>query len=168
MKTAMLLTLYACAPNVSSPPITEPAPAPDRPDKPWVQRSDDDLDLALRAVCEQAIARSVPVLLQFSSEWCIDCKRLHAMSGVPPLQDELQRWATLVIDPGRFDRHRPLLDAFEVHRLATWIALRPSDCRSSVTTWPQLNRSSFEPVSGEPVTEDQLVQWLTQARGAAG
>lgn len=173
----LLAALLACSPTAApsagpSPQVaTDPTPPssrkPPRDADIWVARTDSELEATLQATCEAARAAEQPVLLQFSASWCTDCKRLHTMSTQEPLRGALARWTTLIIDPGRFDRHKDLLRAFQVSRLATWVAVAPEDCRLPAPAWTRLAHGSFEPATGEPVTAADLVAWLDQARTAA-
>ncbi|TVQ87104.1 MAG: hypothetical protein EA397_19325 [Deltaproteobacteria bacterium] len=165
MRALATLTLIACTgtPEPSTPPGPQPSKMMQR-DPYWSVRTDAELEAALQQACERAVATERPVLIQFSASWCIDCKKIRSLSTQPPLVDELRAWETLVIDPGRFERHEGLVNAFNVSRLATWIATRPSDCRLPAPGWPRLAEGSFEPVSGSSVTAEQLTAWLKQAR----
>jgi thiol-disulfide isomerase/thioredoxin len=165
---ALLLACTAAPP--AAPPTADPAPAAspsERPDRAyWVARTDGELDAALDQTCAAAVAAGRPVLLQFSASWCVDCRRMRDFSQESPLRPALAEFQTLVIDPGRFDRHPDLLRAFDVAKLATWVALAPTDCRLPATAWPRLAHGAFEPATGAPVTPDDLVAWLDAARAA--
>lgn len=174
LRPAALTVLAAC--STPAPPATPAAPAADarpalreRPvndDGYWVTRTDAALDAALQQACETAKSKEQPLLIQFSAPWCVDCRRMRAMSAEPPLAPALAGWTTLVVDPGRFDRHEALLQAFEVSRLATWVAVAPTDCQLPATAWPRLAHGAFEPATGTPVTAEALVAWLDAARAA--
>lgn len=152
-------------PAPTAPTSSEPLRArPARDADYWVERTDEALDTALSRTCKRAVEQGQPILLQFSAPWCTDCRRMRAMSSAEPLHGELANWQSLVIDPGRFDRHEALLAAFDVSRLATWIAAAPTDCKLPATGWKRLAKSSFEPVTGEPVSADDLTAWLRKAR----
>jgi thiol-disulfide isomerase/thioredoxin len=172
---AAALVLSACtgtpapAPEPDASPPRDAAPAerqdPRRGDADyWVPRTDAELDAAFEATCRAAEASNRPVLLQFSAPWCIDCRRVKALSAEPVLAEELQRWETLVVDPGRMDRHVPLLQAFEVSAIATWVAVRPQDCRLPAPSWTRLRQETFEPATGTPRTAEDLARWLAAAR----
>ena len=175
LRTTTLALLAAC--GTATPPSPEPtAAAPARPalrerpvrdDGYWVARTDEELDAALRGACEAAKEKGQPLLLQFSAPWCVDCRRMRAMAAEAPLAPALAGWTSLIIDPGRFDRHEGLLQAFEVSRLATWVAVAPTDCALPATAWPRLAHGAFEPATGTPVTAEALVAWLDAARGNA-
>lgn len=174
----LLASLAACTPTPAPVPTPEPvtAPAPQSANgeaQPterearaayWVRRTDAELDSAFEDVCSRAKTSKKPVLISFSAEWCIDCKRVYALSKEEPLKSELAQWETLVVNPGQFDRHRPVLGAFEVSRLVTWVATQPQDCRLPAPSWERLRQQAFEPASGEPWTGEQLAVWLRDAR----
>jgi len=160
-------TASSAEPAASPAPVAPASRKPERDADIWIARTDAELDAALQETCEASRSTDRPVLLQFSAAWCTDCKRMHAMSTRSPLSEELAGWSTLIIDPGRFDRHRDLLQAFQVTRLATWVALAPEDCRLPAPAWRRLAHGSFEPVTGDPVTAEQLVAWLQTAKNAA-
>ena len=64
----------------------------------------------------------------------------------------------MVIDVGRFDRHRALIDRFGIERIATLVVLDGSGQRVAQTT--------LEPITGdaEGLTADALAAWLRQPR----
>ncbi|MFK7928468.1 MAG: hypothetical protein AB8H79_09765 [Myxococcota bacterium] len=130
----------------------------------WVKRTDAELDSAFEQVCAESKADGKPVLIAFSAEWCIDCKRVYSLSKAEPLREELAQWHTLVVNPGQFDRHVPVLGAFGVSRLVTWVATQPQDCRLPAPAWTRLRQGAFEPASGQPWSGEQLTAWLQEAR----
>lgn len=177
MRLLLPVLMMACsdpspAPPPASPPsveVAKPAGAVterERMQAYWLTRTDAELDAAFEAACASHKADNKPVLLAFSAEWCIDCKRVYALSKTAPLAEELAEWHTVVINPGRFDKHLPVLGAFGVDRIVTWVATRPQDCRLPAPSWTRLRQGTFEPASGEPWTAEQLAVWLRDARGA--
>jgi thiol-disulfide isomerase/thioredoxin len=52
----------------------------------------------LAKACGAAVEREVPVLLEFSAEWCPDCKTLQRLATSAPLREELSRWQHVTID----------------------------------------------------------------------
>jgi hypothetical protein len=138
-----------------------------RPDaEVWPQRTDAEVDAALEATCAEAVSAGKPVLIVFSAPWCPDCRRMNELEQQGPLLAELQNWQRITIDPGRFDRHVPLLQAFGVAKIATWVAARPTDCRLPAPGWPRLQQGVFEPKSGRAWTAEEITDWLKSARGA--
>jgi len=131
----------------------------------WVQRTDAELAAAFTQACQASTTDGKPVLVAFTAEWCPDCKRMYALSKQPPLKDELGNWHTVVVDPGRFDRHTDTLQGFGVDRIVTWVATRPTDCTQPAATWPRLKQAVFEPQTGQPWTQEQIAEWLVEARG---
>ena len=168
---SLLLLLAACGGRERVPEL-QPPPEPTRGMPPmelktkWVERTDVELDAELKAACERAASREVLVLLEFSAEWCIDCKSVSAMK--PMIAKELYNWERVTANVGRFDRHEALREAFEVGGIVTWVALEPSDCSAPVPAWPRKRSGLLEPASGQagPKTPADLEAWLRQARGA--
>lgn len=130
----------------------------------WVPRTDLELDALLNETCAASVADRRPVLVAFSASWCLDCKLVRRWSEAGPLADELGRWHTVVVDVGRFDRAGPLREAFGVHSLAHWVALRPTDCDAPVPRWPQLRAGVLEPATGAKTTPEAAAAWLAGAR----
>jgi thiol-disulfide isomerase/thioredoxin len=132
----------------------------------WTPRTEPALQAALAQTCAASVADKKPVLLQFSAEWCGDCRAAEALKADPAVQAELAGWHTLVIDVGRFERHQPLLKAFGATGIAWWVAARPVDCAQPAEAWPRLKVGPIEPTSDRAVESPaQLVGWLASARG---
>lgn len=170
----LLATLAACSPSAPTPDSAAPAADPpaavpvtsarQSAREYWPTRTDAELDAAFDEVCAESKADGKPVLLAFSAPWCPDCRRLKGLSEEGPLRAELDRWHTLVIDPGRFDQHVPVLQAFGVSAIVRWVAARPEDCRMPAPGWPRLREGTFEPETGQPWSAEQLAAWLKEAR----
>ncbi|MBO87244.1 MAG: hypothetical protein CL927_18000 [Deltaproteobacteria bacterium] len=141
-------------------------PQPEHPERYWIERTDAELEAALSTACTTAQSQSKPVLLVFSAPWCIDCRQVWALEHQPALAEERTHWEEVVVHVGRLDRHRSLLDAFGVRAIAHWVALAPRDCSRTVTDWPVLRASTFEPATGwfGAKTETELRDWLFEAR----
>ena len=167
-----MLTLLLVACGGPATPELAPSPEPRRGMPPmelrtqWLERTDLELDAELRAACERAASRDVLVLLEFSAEWCIDCKSVSSMK--PMIAEELYNWERVTANVGRFDRHRALTKALEVGGIVHWVALEPSKCDAPVPEWPRKKHGLLEPASGRtgPKTPADLKQWLEDARGA--
>lgn len=167
-----MLTLLLLACGAPAEPELKPAPEPTRGMPPmelrtkWVDRTDAELDAELHAACARAASRGVNLLVEFSAEWCIDCKSVSAMK--PMIAEELYNWERVTVNVGRFDRHKALVKAFEVGGIAHWVALAPSDCDQPVPAWPRLKSGVLEPSSGAsgPKTPRDLQAWLEDARGS--
>jgi len=123
-----------------------------------------DVDRELARVCEDARTHDQPVLLEFTADWCGDCRRLHEMKTRAPLTDELAHWTSHEFDVGRFDRYERLRKHFDIRSIAFWAALRPTDCASAVEAWPQLGVRVVEPKSDPSLGPSQLVDWLQTQR----
>jgi len=131
-------------------------------------RSAAEVATELTAACEVAVDRGTPMLLEFSAEWCSDCRLLDRMKRVPTLAKELASWPRVVVNVGRFDQHRELLEGFGVHSIARWVVLAPTSCTSSPAGWPRQAQRTLEPDSGadKNVTPEELAVWLAGQRGA--
>jgi hypothetical protein len=132
-------------------------------------RTDAELRASLGAVCRAAQQRTPSrVLVEFSAAWCGDCRRLHEMKRTPPLSRELEQWPRIVINVGQFDRHRSLLEALDVQRIAHWSIFEPVDCTAPLHDWPRILSRTLEVSSGEArdLTPSDLAGWLAdQANG---
>lgn len=129
-------------------------------------RSDSELEAELAGLCERARRRDHPLLVEFSAAWCSDCRRLQEMKGHPALAAELRRWPSITVNVGRFDRHRPLLDALDVDSIAHWQVFAPDDCADGIADWPSLARRTLEVSSGaaRSLSPADLAGWLTRIR----
>lgn len=165
MKRAVVVSVWGFLASCGEPPPR--LPDPPHPERYWVERSHAELKAVLDQTCASATAADKPVLLAFSAPWCIDCRQTRALEEQPELVSELAHWEKVVVDVGRFDRHKPLLERFKVGAIAHWVALRPTDCAQDVTAWPVLRASTFEPQTGwfGAKTAPELRDWLVKARG---
>jgi len=148
----------------------EPRQAPTAPLDPTAYDvpllSESDLAVTLVDACARARDRDQPLLVEFSATWCGDCRKLHGMKQEPALAMELERWPSVVVNVGRFDRHRRLLAAFDVESIAHWEVLAPSRCDEPVATWPSLAARTLEVSSGaaRSLTPAALADWLARLR----
>lgn len=131
-------------------------------------RSDAQLRAELDALCRTARKAGRPLLVEFSAAWCSDCRRLHEMKQDPALASELVEWPSIVVNVGRFDRHRPLLATLRVASIAHWEVLAPSDCDKPIGGWPSLARRTLEVSSGAArnLAPSDLAGWLSAIRTA--
>lgn len=159
----VLLPLLACEPTTGD--ETAPSPPTDY-DAPF--RTDAQLTAELETRCHSARDAGRPLLLEFSAAWCSDCRKLHAMKQDALLAEELEEWETVVVNVGRFDRHRPLLAALGVESIAHWEVLAPTRCDTPIGTWPSLARRTLEVSSGDArdLTPGDLADWLSRLRAA--
>ena len=130
----------------------------------WIERSDAELERALRDACTVAVEKDQPVLLWFSAAWCGDCRRHLAHEKAGHMDAELAHWQRVVIEPGRFDRHKPLLETYGVSAVPYAVATRPTDCVQPATAWPVLDKGRFDRplIDGDT---NRLEAWLEDARG---
>ena len=110
----------------------------------WIQRSDEQLAVELASRCRDAQQTGQSLLLWFSAAWCLDCRRhlAHEKTGV--LDDELLHWQRVVIEPGRFERHKPLLSHFQVSAIPFGVVVRPDDCDAPATEWRVVDSGRFD------------------------
>lgn len=125
-------------------------------------RTDAALSAALDAGCRAAREANGRLLVEFSASWCSDCRKLHAMRQDPALAGVLSAWPQVTVNVGRFDRHRALLDALAVEKIAHWSIFAPEDCADPITRWPRLARRTLEVSSGaaRDLTPGELAAWL--------
>jgi thiol-disulfide isomerase/thioredoxin len=159
----VLTTLLAC--SASDRDADEPGPAGDAYAAPF--RSDAELRALLDATCRMARQEDEPrVLIEFSAAWCSDCRRLHEMKQAPTLARELEAWPRVVVNVGRFDRHRDLLDALGVTSIAHWSVFEPTRCDAPLPAWPRRASRTLEVSSGaaRDLTPEDLADWLAEQR----
>lgn len=164
----LLLSLLACGePPTAARPAPQPEPAPTAEASPWIQRTDLEMDAALRSSCEASVADGKPVLLEFSAAWCVDCRKLHDLAADDEVIAEMAQFHHLTVDVGKWDRHKGLIDAFGVSALAWWSVLQPEDCSAPPPGWKRLKEGSFEPAStgSGARTAEGVTAWLQDARG---
>ena len=158
-----LLTFFvaACERDDEIPTSAAPATAYDVP-----FRSDAQLATLLIGTCQRARDAGRPMLIEFSAAWCSDCRRLHEMKQAPPLAEELEAWPKVVVNVGRFDRHRELLASLRVESIAHWEVLAPTRCDAQILDWPSLARRTLEVSSGaaRDLSPTDLAGWLAKLR----
>lgn len=163
MRALVLLTAVACS---SSRDLPDPVPLGPRDGigDYWVPRTDAELDALLTQTCEASKADGKPVLLWFSAAWCGDCRRTYAYEKAGALDAELAHWHRVVIEPGRFDRHVPLLAGVGVEGIPTIVATQPTDCSQPAQDWPRLDQGRFDRplIDGTPA---RLLDWMEDTRG---
>ena len=131
-------------------------------------RTDTELESVLGQVCEAAVARQRPLLLEFSAAWCGDCRKLGEMKTDDALAQELAYWPKLIVNVGRFDRHRDLMAELDVESIAHWAVLAPTHCKAPVGSWPRRAQRTLEVSSGEArhLSPSDLAAWLKGLRRA--
>jgi thiol-disulfide isomerase/thioredoxin len=133
------------------------------------ERTEVELQQALREVCQAAVAKKTPVLLEFSAPWCKDCRRLAEMKQLPELAGPLEAVPHLAINVGRFSRHEALLEAFTIKAIARWELLAPANCDETNGVepwrWGRVASRTLEPLTGQPVDAAELGRWLS-SRGS--
>ena len=161
---ALLATSWVLACEPASPGDPDPPSPTAAYDVPF--RSDTELSRELVSVCRAAREAGRPLLVEFSAAWCSDCRRLHEMKRAPALADELARWPAIVVNVGRFDRHRPLLATLGVESIAHWEVMAPARCTEPIGSWPTVARRTLEVSSGaaRDLTPRDLAQWLAAIR----
>ncbi len=123
-------------------------------------RTDAELLSAARSTCVQARANERPVLVEFSAEWCTDCRAVERLKQAPELRTALSDFESLAINVGRFDRHTAVLQSFRVRAIAFWAVLAPENCDLPLQSWTRIGSRTLEPVSGSEVRSEELASWL--------
>lgn len=127
-----------------------------------VELSPEQLKLELATRCRAALAVSQPVLVEFSAPWCQDCRRLQEMKKEPVLADALKKTQFVTINVGDFDRHKQLVQDFDIRVIARWQLLSSESCETPLAGWKRLAGRTLEPETGKPVTAEQLAAWLAK------
>lgn len=122
------------------------------------------LSASLREACQAAQRQKRPLLIEFSADWCGDCRRLEEMKKEPPLTAAWQQTPHFRVDVGHFDAHDALREAFGVKAIAAWHFVEASKCDTPASSWPRLAARTLEPRSGQAVTPSELAEWLTRPR----
>ncbi len=150
--TVVLAVLFALGCSRSTPVPAAP------PADPWRQVSDAALTRELHAALARAKALDQDVLLDFVAPWCEDCREVVRVSHLEPARKVLsERYVTVYVNVGRFDRHRALMKEHAIDRIATLIVLDPDGHRVAKTT--------LEPISGHhPLSPEALAAWLRHPR----
>ena len=88
------------------------------------------------------------------------------MKQDPALARELQRWATLTINVALFERHREILDALRIEKIAHWSVFASTNCSAGIESWPRLHKRTLEPASGaeQALGPKNVANWLSQIR----
>jgi thiol:disulfide interchange protein len=139
----------------------EPERAPSGLDAdPFAPMSEAALEARIREARRQARASGRRVLLDFVADWCEDCREVVRLSREEPARSVLEaRYVVVYVEVGRFDRHRALIDAHGVDRIATLVVLDPE-------SGERVAKTTLEPISGgeRGLTAAQLAAWLRHPR----
>jgi len=161
MKLLPILFVSAAVAGAAAlaPAETKSAPAPYQ----VPLRSEAELMIAAREACTRALEANRPVLLEFTAEWCTDCRAVERMKArSEPLRAALAQVEPLPINVGRFDRHRSILQSFGVRAIAHWTVVAPSQCDAPLSSWRRIGSRTLEPASGTAVRSEELASWLLQ------
>ena len=127
---------------------------------PWAVLDEATLRARLAEARRRAEASDRRVLLEFVAAWCADCREVVRLSREEPARSVLEeRYVTVYVEVGRFDRHRALIEAHGVDRIATLAVLDP-------TSGERVAKTTLEPISGDArgLTSEELAAWLRNPR----
>ena len=128
-----------------------------------VERSDEELEAAIALAAEDAASAGKRVLLEFVAPWCSDSRevaRVMKAQSVVNFVDE--HFELVVINVGRFDRHKQWLDRYQIKKIATFVIFEPGDFDR-----PILNKI-LEPISNDlNLKPDDLVTLFRDAISSA-
>lgn len=153
--------LWGC--TRSDPPSTQKSSSPESPtaaapcaetvENDWLERTEDELDEALRAAKVCAKKRMVNVLLAFGAPWCADCREMVRISREDAIAALLrERYQVVRINVGNWDRHEGLRKRYGVKSIAHYVVLDPSGKVVAQTT--------LEPITGQKIEAETFARWL--------
>lgn len=128
---------------------------------PWAPLSEDQLHARIDAARAQARASDRRVLLDFIATWCTDCREVVRLSHEEPARGVIEeRYVVVYVEVGRFDRHRDLIAAHGVDRIATLVVLDPASGQ-------RVAKTTLEPITGgqRGLTSADLARWLRDPQG---
>jgi thiol-disulfide isomerase/thioredoxin len=110
---------------------------------PWAPMSEDRLRARIDEARAEARASDRRVLLDFIATWCEDCREVVRLSHDEPARAVLE------------DRHRDLIRAHGVDRIATLVVLDPASGQ-------RVAKTTLEPITGgqRGLTSADLAAWL--------
>lgn len=133
----------------------------------WPEISDEVLYKQLAQKCEAAKLAEKPLLLEFSAGWCKDCKELKKYKETEVVKNELKNWETQLINVGRHDRHKKLIEHFEIKSIARNIVIMPNEnCGKQPEEWKMASDTVVEPLSDKEHigTAEAYANWLKSTR----
>jgi len=123
---------------------------------PWTPMSDEALIARIEAARRDATASDRRVLLDFIATWCEDCREVVRLSHMEPARSVIEeRYVVVYVEVGYFDRHRALLAAHQIDRIAALVVLDPDSGR-------RVAKTTLEPITGgeRGLTSEALADWL--------
>lgn len=151
MVCATLLLLAACSEERAPSGLDE---------DPWTPMSEAQLDARIARARRQAAASDRRVLLDFVADWCEDCREVVRLSHREPARSVIEeRYVVVYVEVGRFDRHRALIEAHGIDRIAALVVLDPE-------TGERVAKTTLEPITGDDrgLTAEALARWLRAPR----
>jgi thioredoxin 1 len=122
----------------------------------WALRSEQELAADLAHATQCGRARDTRVLLEFTADWCPDCRVMSDVEKQGEAAAVLrERYERVRVHVGHWDRHDRLREQYGVRSIATFVVLDPN-------TGARVAQTTVEPVTGGtgPMTPARWAAWL--------
>lgn len=155
--TSSLLVIFALAGchRGSSSSVPTGCAQPIAPAELWRVLSDQEMHVRYEQARTCARARGVRILLEFTADWCPDCREMTTLEQRPEVASVLQaRYERVRVHVGHWDRHESLRRTHGIDRIAAYVVVDPNSNQ-------RVARTTVEPVSNhQPMTPERWISWL--------
>ena len=130
----------------------------------WAVKTDAQLAGEISTAMRCGRARGSKVLLEFTADWCPDCRVMTDLERQGEAAAVLrERYERVRVHVGHWDRHAELRARYGVQSIATYVVL-------DANTGARVAQTTVEPVTGGrgPMTPALWAAWLRAPTTAAG